>query len=108
MFPLAVGSVSFSVCVNRRSFRCANWPAGLHTAYGGKCAAPFMEYSVYGVRCWCRACVTALFRVAFWAKLSLTKCWVVWCVWLLGGHGLCCCRVSAGDQSTSVLRPVCR
>ena len=80
MFPLAMGSVSFSVCVNRRSFRCANWPAGLRTAYGVRCAAPFMKYSVYWVRCWCRACVTALFRVASRAKLSLTKCCVVSCV----------------------------
>ena len=33
---------------------------------------------------------------------------MAWCAWLWAGQPSCCCRVSAGDQPTSVSLPVWR
>ena len=33
---------------------------------------------------------------------------MAWCAWLWVGQPSCCCRVSAGDQPTSVSLPVWR
>ena len=68
MCSLAMGSVSCSVCVNRRCLRCTIWAAALRTASSWRCAAASMGLSMCLVGCWCRACVTAPLMVA-----SLTR-----------------------------------
>ena len=50
MCSLAVGSGSFSVCVNRRYLRCTIWAAVLRTASSSRCAAaPIGEVLGWGL-----------------------------------------------------------
>ena len=106
MCSLAMGSVSCSVCVDRRCLQCTIWAAALLTACSWRCAAALIRLSAYLARCRCRACVTAPLMVAFLTRGSLKRCSVAWCAWLLVGQPSCCRRVSAGDQPTSVSLPV--
>ena len=106
MCSLAVGSVSCSVCFDRRCLRCTIWAAALRTASSWRCAAASMGLSVCLVRCRCRACDTAPLVVASLTRGSRKRCSVAWCAWLWVGHPSCCRRVSAGDQPTSV-SPAC-
>ena len=102
---LAVGSAICSVCVNRRRLLCTIWAAGLRTASSWRCAAAAIASSACLLRCHCGACVNAPLMVASLIRGSLKRCWVAWCVWLWVGQLSCCCRVSAGDQPTSVSLP---
>ena len=108
MCCLVAGSVSCSVCVNRRRLRCTILAAALRTASSSRCAAASIGCFVCFARCWCRACVTAPLMVAFLTRGSLKRCSVTWCAWLWVGQPSCCRRISAGDQPTSVSRPVWR
>ena len=65
----------------------------------------FIEFFACSVRCFCRAFVTAPLMVASLMRGSLNKWLVAWCVWLCDGQPSCSCRVSAGDQPTSVSLP---
>ena len=106
MCSLAGGWVSCCVCVNRRSLRCITWAAALRTASSWRCAAAPIGFSACLVRCNCRARVIASLMVASLTRGSLKRCSVAWCAWLWPGQPSCCCRVSAGDQPTSVSLPV--
>ena len=108
MCSLAVGSASCSVCANRRRLRCAIWAVALRTASNWKCAAASLGSCVCGVRCRCRACVTAPLMVASLITGSLNRWLAALCAWLCDGQPSCCCRVSAGDQPTSVSLPAWR
>ena len=96
--PLVVGSVSCSVCVNRRCLRCTIWAAALRTASSWRCAAASMELSVCLARCWCRACVTASLMVVSLTRGYLKRCSVTLCAWLWVGQPSRCRRVPPGTS----------
>ena len=108
MHSLAVWLVSCSVYANRTRLRCAIGAAALRTASSWRCAAAFIGLSACLVSCRCRACVTAPVMVASWIRGALNRWLAAWCAWLCDGKPSCCCRVSAGDQPTSLSLPAWR
>ena len=101
MHSLAVGSVSCYVCADRRRLRCAIWAAGLRTAFSSGCAAAYWVLCVLGEVSLQRLCQSSLIMASLIGG-SLKRLSAPWCVWLCVGQPSCCCRVSAGDQPTSV------
>ena len=79
----------------------ARWPRGREVGPGvswvlvARVFCVFGEVSVSGLR-------HAPLIVASLTRGSLKRCSVAWCAWLWVGQPSCCCRVSAGDQPTSV------
>ena len=108
MCALAVGSASRSMCFSMRRLRCASWAAALRTASSWRCAAAFIVSSACLMRCCCRACVIVPLMFASLIRGSLKRRSLASCAWLWVDPPSCFCRLSAGDQPTSVSLPACR